>query len=132
MSPSTRILVVDDNAALRENLAEALELEGCVVDTVADGHAALAALGREPLPSVVILDMMMPGLSGPELVGRIRADTRLAQLKIILATGMPTPSDAFPVDAVLHKPFGVAELVGAVEGLLGPSRQEAGRVVGVR
>ncbi len=120
MSRAPWILVVDDNDALRENLTEALELEGYAVQAVADGHAALGALRAEPLPGVVIIDMMMPGLSGAELVARIRADQRLSRLKVLLATGMAPARDALPVDGVLQKPFGVVELLAAVGRLLEP------------
>ena len=67
-----RILVVDDNAALRENLAEALQLEGYEVAVAGDGAAALALLAVEPFPSVVVLDLVMPGLDGRELARRLR------------------------------------------------------------
>ena len=125
MSRTTWILVVDDNDALRENLTEALELEGYAVQAVADGHAALDALRAEPLPGVVIIDMMMPGLSGAELVARIRAEPRLSRLKVLLATGMAPARDALPVDAVLQKPFGVVELLAAVGRLLEPGLRGA-------
>lgn len=120
MSGPPWILVVDDNDAMRENLTEALELEGFAVKAVADGLAALGALRAEPLPGVVIIDMMMPGLSGGELVARIRADPRLCALKVLLATGLAPAHGAYPVDGVLQKPFGVAELLGAVGRLLAP------------
>jgi CheY-like chemotaxis protein len=113
-----RILVVDDNDALRENLVEALELEGYRVEAVASGAAALAALASDPLPGVVLVDMLMPGMSGPDLVAALRRDPRLAHLKVALVTGLTPAREALPVDAVLAKPFGVADLLGVVERLL--------------
>jgi CheY-like chemotaxis protein len=113
-----RILVVDDNEALRENLVEALELEGYQVEAVASGAAALASLARDPLPEVVLVDMLMPGMSGQELVATLRRDPRLAALRVALVTGLTPAREVLPVDAVLGKPFGVAELLGVVERLL--------------
>jgi len=115
---ANRILVVDDNDALRENLVEALELEGYTVEAVASGAAALVVLASDPLPGVVLIDMLMPGMSGQELVTSIRRDPRLAHLKVALVTGLTPARDAVPVDAVLGKPFGVADLLRVVERLL--------------
>ncbi len=118
MKDARRILVVDDNDALRENLTEALELEGYAVEAVASGQAALAALARDPLPGVVLIDMLMPGMSGRELVTALRRDPRLARLKVALVSGLTPTRDPLPVDAVLGKPFGVADLLAVVERLL--------------
>jgi CheY-like chemotaxis protein len=115
---ASRILVVDDNDALRENLVEALELEGYAVEAVASGAAALASLARDPLPGVVLIDMLMPGMSGQELVTTVRGDPRLAGLKVALVTGLTPSRASLPVDAVLGKPFGVADLLRVVERLL--------------
>jgi CheY-like chemotaxis protein len=79
MSPEPpRILVVDDSAALRENLQECLELEGYHVTVATGGPDALETLAAEPLPAVVLLDLAMPVMDGRELVARIRANPRLA------------------------------------------------------
>jgi CheY-like chemotaxis protein len=118
VSHRPRILVVDDNEALRENIAECLEGEGFHVALAADGPGALDQLSRDPLPGVVLIDMMMPGMSGPELVSRIRNEPRLAGLRVVLATGMVPARGAVNVDAVLTKPFGVGELLDTVRPLL--------------
>jgi CheY-like chemotaxis protein len=111
-----RILVVDDNDALRENLAEALELEGFDVAVAPDGERALARLGEDPSIAVVLLDLMMPGMDGRAVLGQIRADPRLASLRVVITTGH-TGSRAragVPADAFLTKPFGVDELLAAI------------------
>ena len=66
--------MVDDNDALRENLAECLVAEGYHVTEARNGQGALDHLAREPLPSVILVDQMMPGMTGTELVSRIRTD----------------------------------------------------------
>jgi CheY-like chemotaxis protein len=115
-SSSARILVVDDNQALRENLAEALALEGFEVETAPDGARALARLAVEPAFGVVLLDLVMPGIDGRELVTRIRADPRLRGLRVIVTSGHSGARARAGVDAdgFLVKPFGVRELLGAL------------------
>lgn len=113
--PSSRILVVDDNDALRENLAEALEIEGYPVVVAADGESALERLSEDPPPGVVLLDLMMPGMSGRELLTHIRAQPRLAHVKVVITTGASGAlGSTHGADAVLMKPFGVGELVDAL------------------
>jgi CheY-like chemotaxis protein len=113
--PATQILVVDDNDALRENLAEALELEGYAVAVARDGSAALARLAEDPLPRVVLLDLMMPGMDGRELLARIREDPRLGGVRVVITTGLSGVRGRVPAaDGVLTKPFGVRELLAAL------------------
>jgi CheY-like chemotaxis protein len=116
-----RILVVDDNDAIRENLAELLEAEGYSVSSVADGASALAALQREPLPHVVVLDLLMPGIDGREVTARIRRDARLRSVRVVLTTGMPSPSLRATVqaDAFVAKPFGMTDLLRTISTLCG-------------
>jgi CheY-like chemotaxis protein len=112
---SPRILVVDDNEALLENIAECLEDEGYEVALARDGASALTKLQRDPLPHVVLLDLMMPGMSGRELVEQIRAIPRLSSLRVVLTTGHSL-SEVHDVraDAFLAKPFGVDDLLAAI------------------
>jgi CheY-like chemotaxis protein len=111
-----RVLVVEDNQALRENVAEALVLEGYDVVVAANGLEALRRLDEGSV-DVVMLDLVMPEMDGRELLRHIRANPRLAALPAIVATGH---SDAraragVPANAFLHKPFGVRELLAALE-----------------
>ena len=72
------ILVVEDDAAIRESLVECLELAGHVVRAAADGREALAWLREGNRPRVVVLDLVMPRMNGAELVNEIRAAPRPA------------------------------------------------------
>lgn len=116
MAPSSsRILVVDDNDALRENLAEALEIEGYPVVVASDGTVALERLAEEPPPSVVLLDLMLPGMSGGDLLSRIRAEPRLGHVKVVITSGASNALNlAVGADGILMKPFGVKELLAAL------------------
>ncbi len=112
-----RILVVDDNDALRENLAEALQLEGYEVEVASNGSGALVRLSEDPPFQVVLLDLVMPGIDGREVLLRIRQDPRLADLRVVMTTGHPGPRarSGVPADVFLTKPFGVRELLGALK-----------------
>jgi CheY-like chemotaxis protein len=118
-----RVLVVDDNEALRDNLAEALELEGFAVTVAPNGQVALDRLATDPPPRVVLLDYKMPGMTGADLLARIRADPRLAGVRVVMTTGSTgMRSVAAAADAILMKPFGVRELMAALKkvGIAGP------------
>ena|SRR5512133_651031 len=118
MSPPTpSVLVVDDNDALRENLAECLEAEGYAVVAAENGAGALALLDAGPVPAVVLLDLMMPGMDGRALVAAIRADARFEAVRLVLTTGYTSAKvrAGIPADAVLTKPFGVKELLAVLK-----------------
>ncbi len=109
------ILVVDDNEGLRENLGEALEMEGFRVALAADGAAALAELERE-LPQAVLLDLKMPGMDGRKLLSRIRANPALAGVRVVLTTGLSASKGEAQglADALLVKPFGIREVLAVL------------------
>src|SRR5579884_226453 len=82
-----RTLVVEDDANQRALLAGLLRVKGCDCDTAADGHDALSYLKSNERPDVVLLDMIMPGLDGPQTLAAIRAEPRLAGLKVFAVSG---------------------------------------------
>jgi CheY-like chemotaxis protein len=116
-SSAGRILVVDDNDALRENLAEALALEGYDVAVAEDGRGALAQLEGDPSFAIVLLDLAMPGMDGREVLEQIRRHPRLAALRVVITSGHTGPRARLgvPADGFLTKPFGVAELLAAIQ-----------------
>src|SRR5690349_19081355 len=79
------VLVVDDNAANRDALTRRLGRRGYAVLTAADGPAALAVVASRPV-DLVLLDVMMPGMSGLEVLQRIRQTHAPADLPVIMAT----------------------------------------------
>jgi CheY-like chemotaxis protein len=114
MTARPRILVVDDNDALRENLTDLLEAEGYEVTVADSGERALEELARDPLPDVVLLDLLMPGLGGRETLARMRADPRLSQVRVVVSTGSHQLRASVPANAFLPKPFGMKELLAAL------------------
>jgi CheY-like chemotaxis protein len=110
------ILVVDDEPAIVETIAELLSWEGHSVVTANDGVQALEELRRGKGIDVLVLDFMMPVKDGIQTLREIRASADLATLKVILTTAAPMsiPKDAPPYDALLVKPFSVDQLRAAI------------------
>jgi DNA-binding response OmpR family regulator len=106
------VLVVDDDADIRESLRLVLEDEGFVVRTAADGAQAVAAMEAES-PCFVILDLMMPVMDGWEVAGRMHDEARLATIPLCVVTATPewAPSDS---TCVLKKPIDLEALLAAV------------------
>lgn len=114
------ILVVDDEPAIVETVAELLSWEGHTVLSAHDGEQALAQLRTSTSVEVVLLDFMMPVKDGIQTLREIRADAQLASLRVILTTAAPTslPKDAPQYDALLVKPFSVDQLKDAIARVL--------------
>lgn len=115
-----RILVVDDDPAVTSLLKRGLTYEGFAVDTAASGEMGLA-LAREQAPDLVILDIMMPGMDGLEVLQRLR--TVDAQLPILLLTARDAPTDQVRglergADDYVVKPFTFEVLLARVRALL--------------
>jgi CheY-like chemotaxis protein len=116
------ILVVDDDQALLENVAECLADEGYEVSVARDASAALARLAVSPRPALVIADHYMPGMNGVELLAAIRRDPALASVRLVLVSGLPPHRGHHGAHAVLGKPFGVDQLVATVRSQLARDR----------
>jgi len=82
------VLVVDDEADIRETLREAVEMVGCTALLAKDGKDALRVLGQHR-PCLIILDLIMPNMTGEELLEAMRLQPELAQLPVIISTSSP-------------------------------------------
>ena len=120
------ILVVDDEPTLRETLAEALDADGFRVVTAADGREALARF-REHRPELVVLDLMLPELSGIEVCRIIRQES---DVPILMLTAKSSEVDKIVglelgADDYVTKPFSLRELSARIRALLRRSEQVA-------
>jgi CheY-like chemotaxis protein len=118
-----RVLVVDDEAVIRQLLVINFELEGFEVHQAADGLAALAR-AREVDPDVITLDVMMPGLDGWATAQRLRADPATRRARVVFISARTRPADverglSFGAAAYLTKPFDPEEVVSTVRRLAG-------------
>jgi len=115
-----RILVVDDERAVRDSLRRALELEGYEIELADDGQEALYRLESQAEPDAVILDVLMPGLDGLEVCKRLRARSTVP---IIMLTARDDELDKvigleLGADDYITKPFSIREFRSRVRALL--------------
>jgi len=113
-----RVLLVDDDDDVREILQIGLGAAGYAVRGAANGAEALEAISRER-PDIVLLDMMMPVMSGPEFLAAIHRDPRFRDLPILVVTAWP--ADAASLEgtrAVLAKPLDLGQLVRTIDRTL--------------
>jgi two-component system response regulator MprA len=116
-----KILVVDDERAVRESLQRALELEGYAVELAGDGEQALELLAETSPPDAAIVDVLMPGIDGLEVCRRLRAAGSTVPV-LMLTARAEVDSRVAGLDAgaddYLPKPFALAELLARLRALL--------------
>jgi len=120
------ILVADDDRDIRDIVAYKLQRVGHYVILATNGAEALSA-ARACEPDLVVLDVMMPGMSGIEVCRELRAEPRTAALPVILLTARAQESDveagfAVGADDYVVKPFSPSELVSRIHTMLGRVR----------
>ena len=116
------IWCVDDDNTIREILVYTLEQTGFKARGFADGISMLEALKSET-PELIILDIMMPGMDGTEVLKNLRSDAKYSNIPVIMATAKGTEIDKISglnlgADDYLVKPFGVMEMVARVNAVL--------------
>ena len=118
----TKVLVVEDDKAIQELLAFALAQSGYGVTMALSAESALETIRRE-LPDAVVLDWMLPGMSGFALLKQLRADRRTRSLPIIMVTARGDETDKLAglehgADDYLTKPFSPKELLARIKAVL--------------
>jgi two-component system, OmpR family, response regulator MprA len=127
-----KILVVDDEPAVRESLRRALELEGYSVDLAGDGAEALERFGANGEPDAVILDILMPRMDGLETCRRLRREGRRVPVLMLTAreevenrvAGLDAGADDY-----VTKPFALEELLARIRALLRRAPGGSGEVL---
>jgi CheY-like chemotaxis protein len=120
---SARILIVEDHPTMREAMRLVLEGEGFDIDEASDGDQALAAV-QEERPDLVLLDMSIPGVSGPDVLAAVKKDPDNSTVRVIVVTATGEEGRAAAMaggaDHYFTKPFSPIALLQAVEEVLGP------------
>lgn len=118
------IWCVEDDASIRDIEVYALSSAGFAARGFEDGSSFYAAItGEKEKPQLIVLDVMLPGIDGIELLRRIRANAALKQIPIVMATAKGSEYDKIQgldlgADYYLTKPFGVMELISCVKAVL--------------
>ena len=120
---SARVLLIEDEVNIAEAIRFLLTRDGCEVEVRPDGGSALAPLACD-LPDLVILDLMLPDMSGLEILSALRADPATAGLPVLMLTAKGQGRDREAaeragVSAFMSKPFANAEMRATVRDLLG-------------
>lgn len=117
MPNNTRILVVEDHADTRVSLYQLLTREGFSVLTADNGQQALDLLERGIRPALVLIDLMLPEVSGFDLIAHLRSDPDLRLIPTVVITALPKDQVRVIADVVLHKPLDFEPLVATVRSL---------------
>jgi CheY-like chemotaxis protein len=111
------VLVVEDDADIRDSLKELLGDEGYEVATAVDGADALTQLAQRTEPCLMVLDLMMPVLDGWQVLERMRKDPSLPHAAVVIASATAPPQSEIspPVVASIRKPLDVPRLLRELE-----------------
>ena len=124
-----RVLVADDDPAILRLVTTILEKEGFAVVGARDGREAYKALQDDPNFTAAVFDVVMPNISGPELVRFMRTEKRFNKIPVMMMTAEQDPklsSDSFAAGAVvfLPKPFTTTQLQTMLRMLVGKARSQ--------
>ncbi len=120
-----RLLVVDDESDVCQGLGALLEARGYSVDLAYNGQQVLDLLSIDPLPDLVILDYAMPKLDGSEVLKRIREDSRLSNLRVLLATASSIDlKNMQRANGLLRKPYPRDVVIAMVKQILAKKREK--------
>ncbi|MGH7895635.1 MAG: response regulator transcription factor [Candidatus Binatia bacterium] len=124
-----RILLIEDNHSLREEIVNILELEGYTVDAAENGRVGLERIAKEGCPDVVLCDLMMPEMDGFETLKAIRDNPETATLPVLILTARDDQENAqlgldLGADGYVTKPFRILDLRKSLEAAI----EKRGRV----
>ncbi|WP_408096779.1 response regulator [Peredibacter sp. HCB2-198] len=112
MNQCKRILIVDDDPNIREALKAYLEFEGYEVRVAGNGKEALALLQINDKPCLILLDLMMPVMSGWEFAKIVEKDAMMGQIPIVICSAFVDKAEDIKARGHLSKPLDMEELMG--------------------
>jgi CheY-like chemotaxis protein len=118
------VLIVEDDFDIRETLQQLIECGGYPVLTAANGQDALDLLGSAPRPGLILLDLMMPVMSGYRFLTELRRHPTLADVPVVVVTAAPV--QVANVAGILRKPPELEELIRVVEHFCGAQKPAGG------
>jgi CheY-like chemotaxis protein len=114
MSPRRSLLVVEDDADLREFFRLSLTTAGYDVRTAVDGLQALERL-EAIVPDVVVLDLILPGINGYDVLNELACHAYTRNIPVVIVSGLPTPPVGANIACFLRKPVTADQLVSAIQ-----------------
>jgi CheY-like chemotaxis protein len=124
------ILIVEDDDDVRELLEEYMADCGCIVASASDGRKALEQLGQlasREKPCLILLDLMMPVMTGPDFLAALRANERLADIPVVILSAYHGAPAGLDVQGVLRKPFDIQQLEALVQRFCPAKTQPLGQ-----
>lgn len=116
-----RVLVIEDEPTINMILDIALSEEGYQVITAPDGLTGLELMQRQPLPEIVLVDLLMPGISGKTVVKTMSSHAELRKIPVVIISGSLPSSENLPpkgsYQALISKPFDLTEVIDLVGSL---------------
>jgi DNA-binding response OmpR family regulator len=131
MTGIQKVLIVDDDADIRDLLIVDLEMSGYQVLTAENGVEA-EELAKQELPDLIVLDVMMPGRTGYEVLTSLRADDRTNEIPVVMLTALTNDEDVWAgwaagADYYMTKPFDYGELERFIKYLEQPGGEDGER-----
>jgi two-component system phosphate regulon response regulator PhoB len=128
-SEQVRILVVDDDPALQKLVTALLERSGMVPISAVSAQEAAAVLRERPLPDIILLDLMLPDVSGLEFLRQLRTKSAFDKLPVIILSALADPDQirdglAAGADRYLTKPYLANNLIGTLQEILRTGRKK--------
>jgi CheY-like chemotaxis protein len=113
--PNKSILIIDDDAGIRDMLAIALEMEGYSIFTACNGQEGIEKLTNIPTPSLILLDLMMPVMNGYEFLDSLHTNPKTDHIPVVLLTAYADQAKKMTAHSIIRKPIALATLLKAVE-----------------
>ncbi len=120
-----KILIIEDDEFLRSLTAKRLEKDGYPIEAAVDGETGVAALDADPSPALILLDLLLPGLDGFEVLKRIRAHTKTKSVPVIIFSNLGQKEDIEKAkqlganDFLIKANFTLDDVVAKIHTLLG-------------